>query len=520
MRCRPIRRSAATAGARSGSPASRRRRRGSIEWLRQQHDGPYWRRRIARAGLRRDRGGHPPRRRLDGLVRGRRVPDAGALHRADRGRSSATGSTACRRRPTPGPNLDELHELVRFFDRWLKGIANGADDEPALVWFERDYAEPEPFPDRLPGSLAGGERLPAPGGPRLGRGAFGGGTLPLVGGLVDAGDAPGGSSDAPPGVGSLSAPADRRHPGRAVVGRRRAAERPGARPAPRRGPRSDLHVGSRSRPRSRSSGVPEVVLHLAVSAPVATAVVRLVRRRPRRDVRAGQRRDPQPDPPSIPRSARAAGARAVSRRSGSPSGPPATGSRRATGSACRWRRRRGRSSGRRRSRPSSSSTAARPRRRASSCRSFRRPAVRATWPCRRSRPRRPTCREVGGDGDADDPVWRIDDDVIAGTRDGHDPRRRRGRPRRRPSAVRRRDPDADRLGRRSGPRTLDADVVYRWQRARPSPTEIRARSTQTSDAEAFDLAVDLEVDLDGEPFFGRDVARIDPAPARLTRQTA
>ena len=50
--------------------------------------------------------------------------------------------------------------------------------------------------------------------------------------------------------------------------------------------------------------------------------------------------------------------------------------------------------------------------------------------------------------------------------------------------------------------TLDADVVYRW-REHAFETEIRARSTQTSDAEAFHLTVDLQVDVDGEPFFKR-----------------
>ena len=46
----------------------------------------------------------------------------------------------------PGPNLDWLHELVRFFDRYLNGVDNGWDEEPALVWFERRWAAPEPFP--------------------------------------------------------------------------------------------------------------------------------------------------------------------------------------------------------------------------------------------------------------------------------------------------------------------------------------------------------------------------------------
>ncbi|HEY7937788.1 MAG TPA: CocE/NonD family hydrolase [Candidatus Limnocylindrales bacterium] len=51
----------------------------------------------------------------------------------------------------PGPNIDWLHEVTRFFDHWLKGIDNGVMDEPALIYFERDYAPPEPFPATWPG---------------------------------------------------------------------------------------------------------------------------------------------------------------------------------------------------------------------------------------------------------------------------------------------------------------------------------------------------------------------------------
>ena len=71
-------------------------------------------------------------------------------------------------------------------------------------------------------------------------------------------------------------------------------------------------------------------------------------------------------------------------------------------------------------------------------------------------------------------------------RHGHGPRRRRGRPRRRPAAVRRRDADDDRVRRRSGARHP------RRRRRLPLAehdfeTEIRARSIQTSDADAFHL---------------------------------
>ncbi len=51
----------------------------------------------------------------------------------------------------PGPNIDWLREMVRWFDRWLKDEPNGADAEPALTWFHRDPTPPERFPKRLEG---------------------------------------------------------------------------------------------------------------------------------------------------------------------------------------------------------------------------------------------------------------------------------------------------------------------------------------------------------------------------------
>ena len=46
----------------------------------------------------------------------------------------------------PGPNLDWMHEMVRFFDHWLNGAENGVMDEPALTYYRREYTNPEPFP--------------------------------------------------------------------------------------------------------------------------------------------------------------------------------------------------------------------------------------------------------------------------------------------------------------------------------------------------------------------------------------
>jgi len=49
----------------------------------------------------------------------------------------------------PGPNLDYLHEMNRFFEYWLKGIDNGSMREPAFTFSRREYTEPEAFPAML-----------------------------------------------------------------------------------------------------------------------------------------------------------------------------------------------------------------------------------------------------------------------------------------------------------------------------------------------------------------------------------
>jgi hypothetical protein len=51
----------------------------------------------------------------------------------------------------PGPHLDYLHEMTRFFDHWLKGINNGVMAEPAVTLFRREYTRPEAFPEKFNG---------------------------------------------------------------------------------------------------------------------------------------------------------------------------------------------------------------------------------------------------------------------------------------------------------------------------------------------------------------------------------
>lgn len=55
----------------------------------------------------------------------------------------------------PGPNVDYLDELVRFFGTWLRGDDVGLSAEPDLIAFVREHSLPEPFPAAWPGRWLG-----------------------------------------------------------------------------------------------------------------------------------------------------------------------------------------------------------------------------------------------------------------------------------------------------------------------------------------------------------------------------
>jgi putative CocE/NonD family hydrolase len=63
----------------------------------------------------------------------------------------------------PGPNVDWLHETVRFFDYWLKGIGNGVMDDPPVTYFRREYTPPEAFPAKFNGEWQSARAYPLPG---------------------------------------------------------------------------------------------------------------------------------------------------------------------------------------------------------------------------------------------------------------------------------------------------------------------------------------------------------------------
>jgi putative CocE/NonD family hydrolase len=169
----------------------------------------------------------------------------------------------------PGPNVDWLNEVLRFLDRHLRGASNGLDDEPRVVWFERDHAPPEPFPERWPGRWRAADQVPHPA-MAVRAWYMAGGELPGAGSLVDE-----------PPSGGVPDPDRVRH--RATVGTTSALSW-GAGGAPNGLGRDPLPDEARSltyttaplTERLSILGFPEAVLHVAVDAPVATVVARLM----------------------------------------------------------------------------------------------------------------------------------------------------------------------------------------------------------------------------------------------------
>ena len=316
----------------------------------------------------------------------------------------------------PGPNLDELHEIERFLDRHLRGVRQrlGCRAPDRLV--RTGFRAAGPVPGRR-GRVAGGlprrTRIRRPRSvpwcsPRAARASSSGGLEPA------------GRED---GVGHRHLPAspDDRHARRALVGRRRRAERPRPRPARRRGCRPDLYLraaarGARDPRGTRGRGAPRgrCARRDTDGAPRGC--------RSRRVGGAGERGRAEPDPSCDPTRTRSRSSPVSSKRSACHSGRPAI-----DGSAGHRIRVALASSlwpvpvAVAVSRPRSGSIAGRPRPRASTCRSippaggpgdvavpaFRTDPPDLHWPT-------PTALDGGGPAVADPPVWRIDEDVIAG----------------------------------------------------------------------------------------------------------
>jgi putative CocE/NonD family hydrolase len=453
-----------------------------MAWIREQTDGPYWR-------------------------RGSLAPEYGALQcavfqvagwtdaypdAAFRIQERCTNATvrtlvgnwvhAFPDDAYPGPNLDWTREMVRFFDRYLKGIENGWEREPALVWYEREYADPEPFPASWPGRWRAAAAFPVTG---------------TVARELWLGPAALGPAPDAEGVDPL--------PHRATVGTAGALSW-GAGGAPN-GLARDLRPDElrgltyTSEPLEDPLsiiGQPEVVLHLTASMPVATCIVRLSEVSPggvsslvATGVLNLTHRLSDVDPAPMPTCARATEeVRIPLRVSGYRFSP---GHRiRLTVLSSYW--------------PVLWPSPMRGEIRVHHGPGAPSRLVLPVLPDEVATPAVPTfgtspvvMRDVGS-YEEDVPEWRIEEDVLRGTVavtifDGGGSTQEDGTRLYSSERLVLTASDADPAHAR-----LESDVVYRWS-GFGAEADIVARGLIASDEGAFDVTVTLDVRLDGEPFF-------------------
>ncbi len=133
-----------------------------FEWLRQQHDGPYWRQGSLAPDYERI---EVPMFLIGGWMDSYVDPVFRMMERCRSPRRALVGNWvhSFPDDAYPGPNVEWLPMMVRFLDRHLRDVDDGLDGEPAITWFRRDWAAPEPFPKSWPGEWQAAESWPPPG---------------------------------------------------------------------------------------------------------------------------------------------------------------------------------------------------------------------------------------------------------------------------------------------------------------------------------------------------------------------
>jgi predicted acyl esterase len=114
-----------------------------IRWLEEQTFGPYWQ--------------HGSLRPDYGAIQAATMIVAGWADGYTNNSLRTMAAMTCPRRlilgpwahastetSLPGPNVDLTPEMLRWWDRWLKGIDNGIDREPAILLFARRSTKPQP----------------------------------------------------------------------------------------------------------------------------------------------------------------------------------------------------------------------------------------------------------------------------------------------------------------------------------------------------------------------------------------
>jgi putative CocE/NonD family hydrolase len=468
-----------------------------FEWLRQQVDGPYWRRGSLAPAYERLT---IPTFIIGGWSDEYVDPVFRIAQRATGASVRALVGNWVHGWPDsafPGPNLDHLHEIVRFLDRHLKGLDNGTDDEPAVTWFEREWAAPEPFPAAWPGRWRATDRLPHPAAVERSWALAAGGALRS------------GPGSAGPGSDTL--------PHRPTVGTTAALSWGAGWPPNGLGrdqrpdeARSLTYTSAPLEAPVSILGLPRVELRVAPTMPVATLVCRLMDVAPDgtpQQVSAGLLNLTHRDSHADPRPLAAGEVVTVGVPLRSAGYRFAVGHRiRLTIATAYWpviwpspfpgtiTVHHG---------PAGSSRLVLPTVPDAGGDGDREPVAFKTT--------RPDVRSVG-EGDEDPPRWRVIDDVLAGTVTvetfgGGSSVLEDGRELYASEALSMTASDAD-----PATATFESAVIYRW-REHDFAAEIRSAATIRSDAETFELSVGLEVELDGQPF--HEQHRSERIPRRL-----
>ena len=114
-----------------------------FRWLEEQVDGPYWRHGSLRPGYERIT---CPTMIVAGWADGYRNNTFRTFEALGCPKRLLIGPWSHMSQATslPGPHIDLVPELVRWFGRWLRDEPNGIDDEPPIVVFARRSTRPAP----------------------------------------------------------------------------------------------------------------------------------------------------------------------------------------------------------------------------------------------------------------------------------------------------------------------------------------------------------------------------------------
>ena len=118
-------------------------------WLRHQRDGPFWRRGSLAPGYDRLQ---VPALLVGGFLDGYRDSVPRMLEHVPAPTRAIVGpwNHTVPHSAVPGPEIEWRREVVRWFDRWLKGAELG--DEPRLAVYLRTWHPPDPGLEVVPGS--------------------------------------------------------------------------------------------------------------------------------------------------------------------------------------------------------------------------------------------------------------------------------------------------------------------------------------------------------------------------------